>query len=118
MFSKYYNNNQPLKELLIEGKKITFSPSTKSFTELLQKKCNLNLKDALINIHNPSDVELTKKSLIRLKYEELFMFMIKINYLKEKNGEYTKGYNRNIDKTIIDRFINTLPFKLTADQIK
>ena len=50
LFSKYYNNNQPLKELLIEGKKITFSPSTKSFTELLQKKRNLNLKDELINI--------------------------------------------------------------------
>lgn len=50
LFSKYYNNNQPLKELLIEGKKITFSPSTKSFSELFQKKCNLNLKDELINI--------------------------------------------------------------------
>ena len=71
---------------------------------------------ALTNIHNPVDVELTKKSMLRLKYEELFMFMLKINTLREKNNEYTKGYERNIDKRKIDEFINTLPFELTSDQ--
>ena len=50
LFSKYYNNKQPLKELLIEDKKINFSTSTKSFYELLQKKHNLKLKDNLINV--------------------------------------------------------------------
>ena len=56
--------------------------------------------------------------MIRLKYEELFMFMLKINALKEKNNDYLKGYNRNIDKTKIDELINTLPFSLTTDQEK
>ena len=78
----------------------------------------LDKYSALINIHNPFDVELTKKSMLRLKYEELFMFMLKINTLREKNSEYTKGYERNIDKSKIYEFINTLPFKLTADQEK
>ena len=50
LFSKYYNNKQPLKELLIEDKKIIFSENTKTFTELLQKKHNLTLKDNLINV--------------------------------------------------------------------
>ena len=71
---------------------------------------------ALINIHNPSDVDLVKKSMIRLKYEELFMFMLKINYLKSKNNEYNTGYNRGIDINKINDLINCLPFKLTVDQ--
>ena len=73
---------------------------------------------AITNIHNPSNVDITKKALIRLKYEELFMFMLKINALKEKNSEYTKGYNRNIDINKINNFIGTLPFELTTDQEK
>ena len=73
---------------------------------------------ALQNIHNPSNVDITKKSMLRLKYEELFMFMLKINALREKNSEYTKGYNRNIDINKINELIETLPFKLTFDQEK
>lgn len=73
---------------------------------------------AITNIHNPSNVDITKKALIRLKYEELFMFMLKINALREKNSEYTKGYNRNIDINKINNFIGTLPFELTTDQEK
>ena len=50
LFSKYYNNKQPLKELLIEDKKITLTPKTKTFSELLQKKHNLKLKKLLVDI--------------------------------------------------------------------
>lgn len=72
---------------------------------------------ALVNIHNPKDIDLTKKALIRLKYEELFMFMLKINTLKKENNEYTIGFKRNIDINKINEFINTLPFNLTTDQV-
>ena len=74
--------------------------------------------EAINYIHNPNDIDLLKKAMIRLKYEELFMFMLKINALKEKNNDYLKGYNRNIDKTKIDELIDTLPFSLTTDQEK
>ena len=74
--------------------------------------------EAINYIHNPNDIDLVKKAMIRLKYEELFMFMLKINALKEKNNDYLKGYNRNINRTKIDELINTLPFSLTADQEK
>ena len=50
LFSKYYNANQPLKELLINGVKISFSSKTKSFSELLQRKNNKKLKEFLIDI--------------------------------------------------------------------
>ena len=77
----------------------------------------IDKRSALNNIHNPSNIEMVKKSLLRLKYEELFMFMLKINALREKNALYKKGYNRNINKDLIDEFINNLPFTLTIDQL-
>ncbi len=87
--------------------------------EYISKNNNfIDKYSALINIHNPIDIDLVKKSMIRLKYEELFMFMIKINSLRMKNNMYNRGYNRNINRDKIDELINKLPFKLTIDQLK
>ena len=82
----------------------------------LQEKYNfVNKKTALNIIHNPSD--LNKLDIIRkrLKYEELFLFMAKINYLKEKNKK-ENGLERNIDESDINKFYKLLPFNLTNDQ--
>jgi len=50
LFSKYYNDKQPLKELLINGVKINFSSKTRSFSELLQRKKNKKLNGFLIDV--------------------------------------------------------------------
>lgn len=76
----------------------------------------ISKKDAVLKIHNPQNETDVKKSLMKLKYEELFMFMFKINYLKEMNKESKVGYIRNIDPEEVNDFIRTLPFELTADQ--
>lgn len=73
---------------------------------------------SLYNVHNPKDINSLKQSMLRLKYEELFMFMLKINILKDKKSNYTKGYNRNININFINDFISSLPFELTIDQKK
>ena len=73
---------------------------------------------SLYNVHNPKDINSLKQSMLRLKYEELFMFMLKINILKDKKSNYTKGYNRNININFINDFISSLPFELTKDQKK
>lgn len=73
---------------------------------------------SLYNVHNPKDINSLKQSMLRLKYEELFMFMLKINILKDKKNNYTKGYNRNININFINDFISNLPFELTIDQKK
>ena len=73
---------------------------------------------SLYNVHNPKDINSLKQSMLRLKYEELFMFMLKINILKDKKSNYTKGYNRNININFINDFISNLPFQLTKDQKK
>ena len=56
--------------------------------------------------------------MIRLKYEELFGFTCKINYLKEQNKKNAVGIKRECNKMELDKVIKKLPFKLTDDQIK
>ena len=68
-------------------------------------------------LHNPYDIDKLKQARLRLKYEELFMFMLKINYLKN-NKSIKIGLKRNVDYNVILDFISNLPFKLTVDQEK
>ena len=82
-----------------------------------QEKYNfVNKKTALNIIHNPSTGEKLKEVTIRLKYEELFQFMFKINYLKQQNKKEKNGLYRHIDREQMNRFIKTIPFTLTNDQ--
>ena len=77
----------------------------------------VNKKTALNIIHNPSTSEKLKEVTIRLKYEELFEFMFKINYLKQQNKKEKNGLNREIDRDKLNKFIEKIPFKLTNDQV-
>ena len=78
----------------------------------------LNKKTSLNIVHNPSTMDKLKEVTIRLKYEELFAFMFKINYLKVQNKKKNNGLTRKIDRSKLDEFINKLSFELTDDQKK
>jgi ATP-dependent DNA helicase RecG len=84
-------------------------------TYLQEKYQFVNKKTALNIIHNPSDLDKLEIIRKRLKYEELFLFMAKINYLKEKNKK-ENGLSRNITEDDIKDFYKLLPFTLTNDQ--
>ena len=85
----------------------------------IEEKYNLmNKKSAIKNIHIPEDILLLKKARQRIKYEELFMYVLKINYLKNKINNDNLAIERNIDKDKLDKFIRSLPFELTLDQDK
>ena len=86
--------------------------------EYLSKYNFSNKKTSLNVIHNPSTMEKLKEVTIRLKYEELFAFMFKINYLKLENKKNNKGIAHEIDHSKLDEFIKTIPFELTKDQLK
>ncbi len=87
--------------------------------EYLNQKYNfLNKKDAVNKIHNPKNEDDVKSALIKLKYEELFEFMFKINYMKEINKKKNEGYVRSVDLESVNDFIRGLPFELTKDQNK
>ena len=83
---------------------------------LLEKYNFLNKKTALNIIHNPSTKEKLKEASIRLKYEELFVYMAKINYLKLKNKNIKDGIEKDFDKEKLDKVIKSLPYELTVDQ--
>lgn len=86
--------------------------------EFQEKYDFVNKKTALNIIHNPSTAEKLKEVTVRLKYEELFQFMFKINYLKQQNKKEKNGLVRVIDKDKLNKFIEKIPFKLTNDQLQ
>ena len=83
-----------------------------------QEKYNFSNKKTALNIvHNPPNLEKLKQSQIRLKYEELFQFMFKINYLKQQHKKEKTGIKRNLNEESINEVIKLLPFSLTGDQL-
>lgn len=74
-------------------------------------------REALLQVHRPSNMDLLKRARLRIKYEELFTYMLKMNYLKLKNKTGSQAIKRNIARSLVDDFILGLPFKLTADQM-
>ncbi len=67
-------------------------------------------------IHHPIDLQAIETSIERSKYEELFKFMFKINYLKSCRTE-VDGLPRTLDEEEVQTFLNFLPFELTKDQL-
>ena len=77
----------------------------------------MDKQEAIKIVHNPKDKEKLKKALARLKYEELFTYMMKISYLK-KSKKQSDGLSRNISYEQVLEVVDRLPFKLTKDQLK
>ena len=85
--------------------------------DYLEEKYNFDTKiNAIKELHNPTSTNNYKLALSRLKFEELFVFMMKMTYLK--NSRKAKdGLMRNVDYKEVEDFINNLPFTLTIDQL-
>ena len=71
--------------------------------------------ECIKELQNPNDINKLKKAIAQIKYEELFMFMLKMNYLKN-NKINQIGLERKVDFKKVEELINNLPFKLTEDQ--
>ena len=106
------NISKYITSLIMDG----YKPEEKLPDYLLEKYDLLSKYEAIAQIHNPQDVNLLKKARQRLKYEELFFYLLKINYLKEKINNDKEAIERKIDRTKIDKLIKTLPYELTIDQ--
>ena len=86
-------------------------------TFISQKYHLLNKSEAIRHLHNPVDEIKLKQSIKRTKYEELFIYMLKMNYLKQSK-KIDHGLKRDISYDKVEQFIDDLPFELTRDQIK
>ena len=74
-------------------------------------------RDAILNIHNPKNLDMLKASRLYLIYEELFCFMVKIIYLKNKNNDSVNRIVKTYDSEKLNNIISKLPFKLTDQQV-
>ena len=75
----------------------------------------LSKRDAIRLIHQPKSVEDIKQSELKLIYEELFLYMFKINYLSNINKE-ALGTPKHFREDELNEFLSNLSFKLTTDQ--
>jgi len=76
----------------------------------------ISKNEATKNIHLPENKTILKKSLDKLKYEELFNYLFKVNELSRKRKK-ENGLERNVDYENILELIKKLPFELTGDQM-
>lgn len=92
-----------------------YSPKQYIPNYLMEKYKFQNKHLCLKEIHNPTSSNNLKRSINMLKYEELFLFMLRINKLK-LNRKQIDGLSRDISRQDLDKFIANIPFKLTIDQ--
>ena len=95
----------------------TFIYEDKLPNDLIANYNLFSFKESIYSIHFPKNIEDVKKAKIRLKYEELFDFTFKMNYIN-KIRKKDKGIAKSFSHDEIDKMINNLPFELTSDQLK
>lgn len=107
--------NSNLRKLINESLKLKYKVYD-YVPDIFNDKYNFINKDKAIElIHNPNSISDIKSSKLKLIYEELFLYMFKINYLKLLNKK-SNGIKKIFDENILNEFLNSLSFKLTLDQ--
>ena len=85
--------------------------------EYIKEYSLLDKLTAIKEIHNPTSTNNLKQAEICLKYEELFEYTLKINYLKYLKDKTTSSYIKKFDTSKLDNLISSLPFELTDSQV-
>lgn len=111
--------NQKKMNILVNSALDTKAELEEYIPEDIKENYNFVDKYELLNIvNNPKEEEILKKAIIQLKYEELFIFMLKIRYLKIRRELEKEDYSKNVDINDAEILREKLPFTLTYDQEK
>ena len=78
----------------------------------------LNLKEAVINFHFPTNKEKLAEARRRFKFEELFYLEILVALRKRQYKSKLTGHSLSTKTNLVKDFLKTLPFKLTKAQLK
>lgn len=78
----------------------------------------ISYEDAVLFSHFPQNKEQVRQVERRIKYEELLKFQLKIQYLRYQTKNERHGAEKNFDESIVQSFMNSLPFTLTEAQTK
>lgn len=85
---------------------------------VIQENKLLNLHSAVKNLHFPETQEALNNALHRFRFEELFYFECLVALKKSLLQHTAKGYSFKLKSEPLKKFLASLPFELTASQLK
>lgn len=85
--------------------------------EIIERNKFVGLNRALSGIHFPNNQRAAGLAVRRLKFDELFLIQLAIQFIRKQIGENKAGKIRFLEKATKD-FVSGLPFKLTNAQKK
>ncbi|NJJ38945.1 ATP-dependent DNA helicase RecG [Paenibacillus apii] len=75
-------------------------------------------KRAIATIHQPEDSREGQQGRMRMVYEELFLFQLKVQAFRTLNRGRMDGMVHTVDNATVRQFVRSLPFELTGAQKK
>jgi ATP-dependent DNA helicase RecG len=85
----------------------------------LRKRCKLvELPRAIVQAHYPEDEAAKNDARVRLAFDELFLLQLGVLGRKHEWQESQPGTPLSLEKPVLDTFLKSLPFELTAAQQK
>ncbi|WP_074597408.1 ATP-dependent DNA helicase RecG [Sediminibacillus halophilus] len=74
--------------------------------------------EAAKQMHFPDNHQMLKHARRRFTYEEFLLFQLKMQLLRKRKRESTHGNSLEYEKQAVDEFVEKLPFRLTAAQLR
>jgi len=85
----------------------------------LKERCNLlELPQAISQAHYPEDEAIKARARVRLAFDELFLLQLGVLSKKRNWQEGQPGSPFSVKTSVLDAFLKSLPFELTAAQQK
>ncbi|MET3682098.1 ATP-dependent DNA helicase RecG [Alkalibacillus flavidus] len=75
-------------------------------------------QEAVRQLHEPANQTTLKHARRRFIFEELFLFQLKMQYIRRENKAQSIGTTKVFDDERLQSFIQSLPFQLTTSQVK
>jgi ATP-dependent DNA helicase RecG len=101
---------------LLESNTIRLS---ESLPDTIRKTLNMpDIKSTVLNLHFPQSEDLLNRARWRIKFEEIFYFLMKVESIKHKSKTSENAYLIEGKSKLARQLYDTLPFELTTDQKK
>ena len=84
--------------------------------DLIQKRMLFQKNHSLYAVHFPRSYFELRQAKRRLSYEELFLFEVGILRNRHQLQQRHRGVRKDFDGVLAQRLVDSLPFKLTAEQ--
>lgn len=83
---------------------------------LLERYQLMERKQAVYYLHFPKDEQAFNQARRRMAYEELLLFQLKMQWFRKNERQAGDGQAKTWDKSVVNAFIDGLPFDLTMAQ--